>query len=166
MIQDKEVSAQVLMNHLEKLFTTMDTSGDGTISMEEFRGALQDPRVKHWLGAMDFEVADVESVFALIDDGSGGIDRTEFMSGLKRLKGSARNIDMFSVMQEVSKLRNQVVGLREELSASRLAAAAAFSVACSGSPSSSPLAHPMSPMLRGFSGGSTNIGKPVAVVGL
>merc|ERR1719210_2448717 len=44
MIKEKEKASMSYLKHLDNLFTNMDESGDGTISREEFHGALQQPR--------------------------------------------------------------------------------------------------------------------------
>merc|ERR1719506_1759781 len=56
------------------------------------------PAVRHYLSHLDLEVHDAEGLFDLLDDGDGEVTLSEFVSGITRMKGSARSADMVSLM--------------------------------------------------------------------
>lgn len=122
MIKEKERSTQQFMQHLEHLFEALDESGDGLISKEEFDRAVSEPRVKHWCAALELEMSNVERVFAVLDDGDGMIDRDEFITGIKGLKGSAKSIDMFQVLCDLNRIKAYLISDPEAQRPSMLAA--------------------------------------------
>merc|ERR1712039_261159 len=82
-----------------------DENGAGVIMRDEFEVALQQPRVRNWFGALEIDVSDVPKVFELLDDGNGEIDKTQFITGLRKLKGTAQSIDMIRVVKELERIR-------------------------------------------------------------
>ena len=105
MIAEKTKSSEVYLKHLDSLFTVLDDSGDGIIVREEFEVALEQPRVRHWFGALEIDVSDVPRVFQLLDDGDGETSKEEFITGLKKLRGVAQSIDMTRVVKDLERIR-------------------------------------------------------------
>lgn len=105
MIQEKEKASVAYLKHLDKLFSNMDESGDGKISRQEFHLALENPRVKHWFGALEIDVSDAPRVFEMLDDGDGEIDKEEFIAGLKKVKGAAQSIDMLALRKDLQRMK-------------------------------------------------------------
>merc|ERR1719174_3158995 len=88
------------INKLRDVFETADTSGDGVLTKDEFRGMLTVPTIKHYLSHLDIEVHDAEGLFDLLDDGDGQVTLSEFVGGVTRMKGQARSADMVSLMYD------------------------------------------------------------------
>merc|ERR1719281_986941 len=71
--QLKDAERYVL--ELRSLFRGWDSSGDGTITLEEFQAQLEDKRVLALLQSLDIEAADAKDFFKLLDrDGGGSVD--------------------------------------------------------------------------------------------
>jgi len=113
MIKERARHNEDFLRHLDKLFSRLDRSGDGKISRDEFEHALSQPVVMHWFEALEIDVSDIPRVFQLLDDGQGEVGREEFITGIKRLKGGAQNIDVFSLQLDVRRLRQAVGRIRD-----------------------------------------------------
>merc|ERR1719330_888209 len=108
MIQEKEKASECYLGHLDRLFSKLDVSGDGLINREEFEVALEEPRVRHWFGALEIDVSDVPKLFLMLDDGDGQISRGEFIYGLKKVKGAAQSIDLLYLTKEMLRIGKHV----------------------------------------------------------
>merc|ERR1712137_1009194 len=86
----------------------MGTSGDGLVSLEEFRELFRDKQLKMWLAAQDIEVQDAGLLFDLIDDGDGELSCAELLFGMSRLKGPARSLDLYGMMHMIKNLISAV----------------------------------------------------------
>eukprot|EP00927_Polykrikos_kofoidii_P045286 TRINITY_DN3920_c2_g1_i1.p1 TRINITY_DN3920_c2_g1~~TRINITY_DN3920_c2_g1_i1.p1 ORF type:complete len:592 (+),score=81.33 TRINITY_DN3920_c2_g1_i1:61-1836(+) len=115
MIANRARAAEAYLKNLEHLFTVMDLSGDGHLSPEEIRLCFSDPTVRAWLEALDIEVDDACTVFALIDDGDGVITHAEFIDGIRRVKGPAKNSQVLTVLKEVRQLKRALINQRHIL---------------------------------------------------
>jgi len=104
MIQEKKQAGEAYINNLHSLFTSLDESGDGSITREEFDAALAQPRVRHWFAALEIDVSDVPKLFAMLDNGHSMISKEEFILGLKKVKGAAQAIDVLALTKECQKI--------------------------------------------------------------
>lgn len=96
--KDRQVTRHI--QNMDRFFKEADVSGDGYLSYDEFADVTRDPRVKSWLSAMDFDASNAKQVFELLDeDGSLRLSAVEVVTGVGRLKGGARSIDMISLMR-------------------------------------------------------------------
>jgi len=124
MIKEKFAAAQADMRNLEKLFSALDSSGDGLITRGEFDEVLTDSRVKTWFAAMEVDATEVSRLFDLLDDGDGEIGREEFIRGIKALKGGAKGTDMLALTRDVKnnhKLMSTINAKMDQLITSRSA---------------------------------------------
>ena len=97
-------------------FDLVDTDKSGTISLEEFKAALNDKRVLSWLHALELQSTDAVALFNLLDDGDGGgISYSEFIHGAKRVKGHAQGIDIVTLMHQHAQLALQIRHLENAL---------------------------------------------------
>jgi hypothetical protein len=98
MVRQKEKAAQKHHRNMKDLFNALDGSGDGHVNLKEFCALATVPSVKAWLASMDIRTDDLETMFHLMDgDKSGHITFEEMLSGMERLKGHARSVDLFAL---------------------------------------------------------------------
>lgn len=102
---------RIVQNYVQKLrhvFVLADTDRDGFLSCKEFTESLKDPVVTSYLSIMDLEVNEVEPLFQLLDDGQGLVTIDEFVTGLTRLKGQARALDVVVISHDVQRIADQL----------------------------------------------------------
>jgi hypothetical protein len=100
MIRTKIRTRNNFRQKMEKLIKIANSSGDGCLSMAQFRAVLQNPGVKNWLEAMDMETRDGTLLFRLLDrDGDDRLTVDELAAGFSRLKGGAKSLDVQLLVQ-------------------------------------------------------------------
>jgi len=104
-----------ILRKFERLFFEADVSGDGFVSHEEFTLIMKDERVQTWLAAMGLDVPDANIIFEMVDSGENHIDLQSFVSGLARLKGQARAVDLMQVLRYSRSLMDLLVGVQGKL---------------------------------------------------
>jgi hypothetical protein len=111
MVRQKRRMAQVTRQKMTKLFTVLDTTGDGDLEFDEFELIAQDPEVKTWLASMDIETDDLATLFKLLDsDGSGSINVEEMLERIPRVKGAARSIDVLALRATLNEFLQRECG--------------------------------------------------------
>merc|ERR1712100_863611 len=104
------------VDKLTNLFKELDSTNDGSISLQELEAHLQSDHMQALLQTFEIENADAWTFFKLLDaDGGGCVDLEEFVSGCIRLKGAARSIDIAQLMYHNKWIMNQLVDLSEVL---------------------------------------------------
>jgi len=94
---------------MQDVFAELDEDNDGKIFFEELEGHLAKPEVGAYFSKLGVDVNAVEKLFVLLDeDGSGCIDKGEFMFGCLRLKGEAKSLDLAVLHREVQGLSRQM----------------------------------------------------------
>jgi len=100
-IQEEVKSESSAVYKLQRLFTEADADGDGKLSLDDFHAYLEDTRVAAYLRHMGLNISQVWGFFRLLDiDGSGYLDHEEFVLGCLRLRGSAKSVDIATLMYE------------------------------------------------------------------
>jgi len=94
---------------------TLDASGDGLVSWDEFSVLLSDPQLQLWMSTLDLETQDLVSFSQMIDDGDGEISVEEFIDGATRLRGMARSLDVAQVMTSIKKLELKLEDLKKTM---------------------------------------------------
>merc|ERR1719313_2248891 len=100
MITTKQRAQAKYANNLRTIFVELDRDGSGQLSAEEFQRALENPKMKSWLHALELEVNESRNLFRMLDDGDGEVSYDEFMYGAKRMKGHAQSIDLITMLHE------------------------------------------------------------------
>jgi hypothetical protein len=101
MIRQRERMVKTHARKMGRLFQAADESGDGLLDVAEFQATMKEPEVQTWMASMDLDVADAGMVFELVDaDGDGRLTAEELISGVSRLMGDARNLDLMILMRE------------------------------------------------------------------
>merc|ERR1712176_768032 len=68
---------------------------------------------------MEIEVADLELLFDLMDDGDGKVTFDELVGGLSRLRGNARSIDLVTLIYRSMRLEDELKNMRDNVDALR-----------------------------------------------
>ncbi|CAE8643029.1 unnamed protein product, partial [Polarella glacialis] len=115
--KDRDIAIQSQLNQnisyakrIKEFFHEADKDNSGMLSWDEFETYLADDKVKAYFSTLDLDVSqatlgEAHALFLLLDtgeDGEVGID--EFVEGCKRLKGSAKSIDVNMLLYENEKL--------------------------------------------------------------
>lgn len=119
---EKLKSHKKQMAELARIFKTLDTTGDGKISEEEFLEALDKPEVRYFLEDLGMLPHEMRGLFHLVDDGDGHISWEEFMNSVSRLKGAPREADIIVIERELAQIKSCVMRLEERSSAAASAA--------------------------------------------
>jgi len=105
LVQKEMELKEKYIGEMRNLFIEMDSDGNGTVTLEEIKEFLEDPRIQSYFQALGLDPNDTERLFRLIDDDeSGGVDVEEFLAGCLRLKGQARSIDIHALLHDLRKL--------------------------------------------------------------
>lgn len=121
--QDQEHGIQLRLQEkntfiqkLEELFKQLDSTNNGTISLQEFETHLQSEHMKALFQTFEIENADAWTFFKLLDaDGGGSVDIEEFVHGCIRLKGPAKSIQIAQLMYHHKWIMNQLVELQQNV---------------------------------------------------
>jgi len=120
MIMQRERAQADNSRKMQEIFHTLDESGDGMISWDEFSKLLTDPSLKMWMSAMDLDIADIKGLWNLLDDGKGHIVVDDFIQGAARVKGPAKGFDMAQVLLNSKRIEEKINLISTEVSASPL----------------------------------------------
>jgi len=105
MIQAQLEERENLISAITTVFMTSDTNGSGQMTEQEMDVILQDPEVVAYFHAIGVDTTEAMGLFQLLDDdGSGTVSIDEFVTGFLRLKGSAKAVDMVTLMYENRKI--------------------------------------------------------------
>jgi hypothetical protein len=128
MVRQKEKAVNMHAKKMHLLFRSADSSGNGKLDLQEFRQVLTEPGVKTWLSAMELDAGeDADNLFSLLDKEGGQVSSDALIKGMARLKGTARCIDMVSLMREVKELQALVTRNLPEVASGQGAAARTLS---------------------------------------
>jgi len=102
---------------LEQLFRLVDDDGDGHLTLDEFRAAVNMPSVSQYLSYLDVTVRECEPLFEILAEGDGLITIAEFCSGIMQWKGQARALDIVILQHENAKLLSECQQIRRSVAA-------------------------------------------------
>jgi len=103
---------------LHDLFSELDTSGQGTLTLEGMQEAIAngDARLVSSFHALDLEIMDVRTLFLLLDrDRKGYVSTEEFLLGCFRLKGEARTLDIMKLQYQCEWLMHNVLSIYDNV---------------------------------------------------
>merc|ERR1712187_727566 len=88
-------------NLLKNVLRSIDKDGNGTISKQELMENLRSDEIDAYLKTLDVTVSDAQGVFKLLDvSGMGEVNIDEFVLSLMRFQGSARAVDVATLLYE------------------------------------------------------------------
>merc|ERR1719343_1219301 len=94
-------------NQLKAVLRSIDKDDSGSISKKELLEHLSSPEFYAYLKTLDVTVSDAQGVFKLLDvEGKGEVNIDEFVLSLMRFQGSARAVDVATLLYEGK--RNEV----------------------------------------------------------
>jgi len=104
--ENRDIITQVLEKTENELLQTMSTDftlndedGSNSLDFEEFQKLIRTPTFSFKLRLLGIFEDEAESLFALMDaDGSGTVSNEEFTTGLRKLKGPAKGIDLVQLI--------------------------------------------------------------------
>jgi len=98
---------------VRRIFQQADEDGSGVLTQAEFEKCLEGNQwVAAYFSGLDIDTSDASTIFTLMDiDGSGELSIDEFVEGTMKLKGSAKSIDIFSLMFDHAKMAIQLTKL-------------------------------------------------------
>jgi len=98
---------------IREIFVAADSSGDGSISQDEFEEMLQDEEVVRSFGKLDLGVEELIALFTVLSDDDGSADYEEFLTGALKMNSSARTIDSVQVMHNQLTMHRDIVQILE-----------------------------------------------------
>jgi len=101
MVRMKTRATSLHKSKMEKLFKLADEDGDERIQRDEFRKVLMDKTVSVWLASMDMDSSDADLIFDLMKGDDDLISVDELITGVSRLRGGARSIDLRRVLAKM-----------------------------------------------------------------
>lgn len=111
-VQQKMRATEKYTKKLKHVFNLLDTTGDGVIEEEEFMELLNTPTMAYFMAQLELESTDFLSLFKLMDvDDSGEVTVEEFMEGCKRLKGTAKSVDLALVLAHTARMNSKLDNL-------------------------------------------------------
>lgn len=96
------------VNKLKRLFNRMDIDGSGDITYDELQHMLKDPVVEAVFSSLELSIREAQGFFELVDDGDGRLTFDEFVTGVMRMKGSTKAIDLVTVLFENKKINEKL----------------------------------------------------------
>lgn len=108
-IQEAVHKEDEAIKDVKAFFELTDLDKNGSLTLDELRVQLERQVMRKHLATLGVEVSDAISIFRLLDiDKSGEITMEEFVFGCMQMKGSARSVDMVSLIHEHKRLKTQV----------------------------------------------------------
>lgn len=115
-IHDKEhhmardqAETQQALHKLMTVFLEADTDCNGSLTKEEFLGAIDLSSVTKLLHEVGIDVRQAENLFDILDyDESGVLEASEFMEGVMATRGNAKAKDVLAVQCDLWKAEQQI----------------------------------------------------------
>jgi len=130
-----------LVDRCRAAFKFADMSRDGFLTLAELQDAAKLPDMKAWLAANELDASEVPGVFYLLDVRSSGyLSFDEFVNGVTRLRGGAKQVDMVSLMYETRRIMEGIARVERQMGLSEVVGSQNPIMAMSGfaTPAASP----------------------------
>jgi hypothetical protein len=97
----KEEADLNMVDRLWEVFNIEKLPANGRISYFDFVNHLENVQMKSYFKSVDLDISEAKNLFRLLDiDDSGSIQAEDFVVGCLRLRGSAKAIDLATLMLE------------------------------------------------------------------
>lgn len=122
---DREIKIQAQMeeedsylNEIRKIFSRSDSDNSGSMTQSELERLMEQADFKQQLECLGIHPTEAHGLFKLLDDdGSGLVSIEEFLSGCIRLKGTAKSVDMITLLFETNKMKRRIEDVRRMVAA-------------------------------------------------
>lgn len=109
----QQKAAESMAARLHHIFTELDSSGDGSLSWDEFSVIVTDPRMKAMVASIEVDTHDLELLFSVLDDGKGEIQMQEFTNGILQIKGMAKALDVTQLLHISKRVEKKVESIHK-----------------------------------------------------
>eukprot|EP00931_Biecheleriopsis_adriatica_P061466 TRINITY_DN3695_c0_g2_i2.p1 TRINITY_DN3695_c0_g2~~TRINITY_DN3695_c0_g2_i2.p1 ORF type:complete len:595 (-),score=117.63 TRINITY_DN3695_c0_g2_i2:95-1846(-) len=104
LIQEQLRDRDKYVAFFKDIFDAMDADGNGVITLSELDEFLFDERLQAYFQHLQINVLQAWTIFRLLDtDGSGQVSLDEFVTGLLRIRGPAKVIDVRSIHHDIKR---------------------------------------------------------------
>merc|ERR1712046_479930 len=102
------------MRTLSLLFQVADNDHGGAVTLTEFKKWLNSNggRMKHSMAAVEVDVSDIDTMFALMDNGDGKITLDEFIYGVMKLRGPSKKMDVVNLLNITKAIQDELGDLK------------------------------------------------------
>jgi len=99
-INDEIKKKRQYVDSVSTLFKSIDRTGQGEISWEEFYEALHKPPMLAFFSKLELDVMDVAQFFEILsDEGQHLVDLETFITGCIKMRGTAKSMDLLGLVQ-------------------------------------------------------------------
>jgi len=112
----KQRQKEAFCQKLQDVFIELDNTGDGFLSWEELDRLINDDLLQSLLHTLEIDTQDLRYVFEALDNGDNQIDFKEFMGGLTQVRGPAKGLDVFKLVNLVGKMEGKLNKLADAVS--------------------------------------------------
>jgi len=92
------------IQRFREIWAGLDDDRSGDVSLQELAVHMQDPALQAFMSNLEIDICDVVQFFdALSHDGEVTVDVETFVDGCLKLKGLARSVDLFGLIQSSRK---------------------------------------------------------------
>jgi len=105
MVQAQLAEKERYVSKAQQLFKDIDGEEQGILTYAEFENRLKDESVRTYFSLLELDISDAWTLFKLIDiNDAYEVSIEDFVTGCLRLKGSAKSIDIATIMYQNQKI--------------------------------------------------------------
>jgi len=111
-VQSEMKRNESFLVEMKCIFEEADEDRSGTITWQEFKKYMENPRIQAYFATKQLDAFDARSLFELFSqDHAEEIGIEEFVIGCQRLKGMARSVDLLAVLREARETKRVMKAL-------------------------------------------------------
>lgn len=123
MLMQKERQIKTHTKKMKILFEAADDSGDGQLSIDEFRCVMANEQVRNWMAAQELDASDADLLFDLIKKNKGGAGEEDqdtlcaqdMVKGMQALKGSGKSMDLKLAIKHLDAVHEKLEVLMDHM---------------------------------------------------
>merc|ERR1719359_78838 len=109
LIKKDQEETQKALQKILTVFVEADTDGNGSLTKEEFLGAIESPNVVKLLHEVGIDIRQAENLFDILDyDESGVLEAQEFIEGVMATRGDAKAKDVLAIQCDLWKAEKHI----------------------------------------------------------
>eukprot|EP00931_Biecheleriopsis_adriatica_P114810 TRINITY_DN90705_c0_g1_i1.p1 TRINITY_DN90705_c0_g1~~TRINITY_DN90705_c0_g1_i1.p1 ORF type:complete len:625 (+),score=111.90 TRINITY_DN90705_c0_g1_i1:27-1877(+) len=99
MIQQHKRDVKSICEQIGKIFDEGDGDASGSITLDELKEQMKNPWVKAYFAGLDIDTREASIIFTLADSNRNGeLSIAEFATGVLKMKGAAKGVDVLTLM--------------------------------------------------------------------